>query len=448
MKDLSNGSIVNHILFMAAPIAFGMLTQIAYQLVDVYFVTKIGLVATAGVSVAGNVSIIVIGLTQVLGVGTAALVSHAVGRKDQEDANLTFNQSMMLSIVFGALTMTLAYVLIRPYLRSIATDAATIEAGVTFIYWVLPGFSLMFPWTVIGSALRGTGIVQPTIAIYMLSVVVNTVLAPILIAGWGTGVALGVKGAGLATSISIAIGAICLGLYFNRVERYVAVKPELMRPQLEQWRRILRVGLPAGAEFALSFLSVAVVYYVIRNFGASAQAGFGIGSRMLEIIVLPGIAIALAVGPIAGQNLGARKSERVRETFRKAALIGTTVMIMITVLLQWWPKTLVGMFNADASATSAAALFLQLRSWSFVAQCLVNTCSNMFQGLGNTVPSLISSGARFFAFSIPAVWLSVQPHFRIEQVWYLLNASVMLQATISLWLLHMEFKRRLPLVAG
>jgi Na+-driven multidrug efflux pump len=227
----------------------------------------------------------------------------------------------------------------------------------------------------------------------------------------------------------------------------MVIKPELMRPQLKQWRRILNIGLPAGAEFILTFLSVAVVYYVIRNFGASAQAGFGIGSRVLQVILLPGVAIALAVGPIAGQNLGAKNSERVKETFRKAAFIGAAAMSVIAIFLQWRPKALVGMFDADASAISVAALFLQLRSWGFVAQVLVNTCSNMFQGLGNTLPSLISSGTRFVVFSIPAVWLSVQPQFHIEQVWYLSNASVMLQAIVSLWLLRVEFQRRLPLIA-
>jgi putative MATE family efflux protein len=340
------------------------------------------------------------------------------------------------------------YTFIRPYLQSVAADEATISEGAKFMHWVLPGFALMFPMTTIGSALRGTGIVQPTIVIQMLTVVINAILAPILIAGWGTGVPLGVQGAGLASSISIVIGTVLLAVYFHRLEHFVAIKPELMKPLFPQWRRILNIGLPAGGEFALMFVFSAVVYYSIRNFGASAQAGFGIGSRVLQAIMLPAMAIAFAAGPIAGQNYGARNVERVRETFRKAAIIGTGAMILVTIFAQWRPQALVGMFKADQEAINVAALFLQLISWNFVAQGLIFTCSSMFQGLGNTVPSLISSATRVIVFAVPAIWLSTRPDFKIEQVWYLSIGSATLQALVSLTLLRMEFGKRLrPVVS-
>jgi putative MATE family efflux protein len=448
VKDLTKGSIVNHLLTMAAPVAIGMLTQIACQLIDLYFVTRVGVAATAGVSTAGNVVFIVAAITQVLGVGTVALVAHAVGRKDQADANLAFNQSMMLSAICGVIVVALLSVSLRPYLRSVAADAATIDAGATFILWMLPGYALTLPMTVLSSALRGTGIVRPTIVLWMLTVVINAILAPILIVGWGTGAALGVMGAGLATSISIVVGTIMLGIYFHRSQRYMTINWQLMYPRVKQWRRILTVGLPVGGEAALGFLFAVVVYYAIRDFGASAQAGYGIGSRILQTILLPGISIGFAAGPIAGQNCGANNTERVKETFRKAALIGTAVMIAIGILVQWQSKALVGVFDADASAIVVATVFLQLTSWTLVAEGLVYTCSSTFQGLGNTVPSLISSGICLLAFAVPVVWLSVQPTFHIEQVWYLWIAAVTLQAIVSLCLLRVEFRRRLQPIAA
>lgn len=443
MRDLTKDSIASHILIMAAPVAIGQITQIAYQLVDLYFVTRIGVAATAGVNAAGNTMLVISALIQVLGVGTVVLVAHAVGRKDHTDANLVFNQSMILSVVCGVITAALLCVFARSYLQSVSVDAATIDAGTAFILWMLPGYTLMLPMAAIASALRGIGIVQPTIAMYTLTLMINALLAPILIAGWGTGLALGVKGAGLATSISVFIGTVCLGAYFHHLQQHMIIQANLMRPNLKQWRRILSIGLPAGGEFALMFLSTAVAYYTIRNFGASAQAGFGIGSRVLQTILLPGLSIAFAAGPVAGQNFGARNSGRVKEAFRQAALIGTALMIATTILVQWQAKVLIAAFDADAAAINIAALFLQLMSWTFVAQGLVYTCSSMFQALGNTVPSLISSGTRFLVFAIPAIWLSMQPQFQIEQIWYISIAAVTLQAVISLGLLRAEFRRRL-----
>lgn len=445
MKDLTRGSISNHILLMSAPIALGMVTGLAYQLVNLYFISEVGPVATAGVNVAGNVIFIVSALTQVLGVGTAAAVSHAVGFARNADANLTFNQSLMLSSICGALIMLLLYTFVDPYMRLVAADTATIEAGRTYIHWALPGIALMCPWTVIGSTLRGTGVVKPTVAIYTLTVIVDAILAPILIAGWGTGVPLGIRGAGLAESISIIVGITSLSVYVHRAQQYLVINPKLMRPQLAQWRRILTIGLPAGTEFALTFLSTAVAYYAIRDFGASAQAGLGIGARIVQTVLMPGMAIAIAAGPIAGQNFGARNSERVKETFRNAALIGTAAMIITTVLLQWQSEALVSLFKVDAATIAVAVVFLQLRSWGFVSQGLGYVCTTMFQGLGNTVPSMISSGTRFAAFAIPVMWLSTQPRFRIEHVWYLWSASVTLQAALSLYFLRLEFRRKLRL---
>jgi putative MATE family efflux protein len=443
MKDLTQGSIARHVINMATPIAAGMIVQVLYQLIDLYFVSGLGSTAVAGVSAAGNATFIVLALTQVLGVGTVAVISHAVGRKDQADANLLFNQSLVLSGLCGVVVMLSGYLFTRIYMRSVAADLPTIEAGMTYMFWLLPGLALQFAAVAMGSALRGTGIVKPTMMVQMATVFINAVLAPVLIAGWGTGLPLGVAGAGLATSIAVAVGVAMLWIYFHRLEHYVAVDRSLQRPQRKQWNRILQIGLPSGGEFALMFLYTAISYYAIRNFGASAQAGFGIGSRVLQAIMLPAMAIAFGAGPIAGQNYGARNAERVRETFRQSALIGSAAMIAVTIFAQWRPEYFVGLFTKEPQALAVGTLFLRLISWNFVAQGLIFTCSSMFQGLGNTRPSLLSSCTRLVTYAVPAIWLSSRPDFRIEYVWYLSIATVTLQAVVSIVLLRREFKRRL-----
>jgi putative MATE family efflux protein len=443
MKDLTQDSISRHVVNMATPIAIGMIVQVLYQLIDLYFVSALGSTAVAGVSTAGNATFVVIALTQVLGVGTVAVISQAVGRKDRADANLVFNQSLVLSAVCGAVVLVGGYLLIGPYMASLAADAPTTAAGTTYMFWLLPGLALQFALIAMGSALRGTGIVKPTMTVQMATVGINVLLAPILIAGWGTGHPLGVAGAGLATSLAVAVGVAILWVYFHRLEHYVAVDRSLQRPQWQQWNRMLQVGLPSGGEFLLIFLYAGISYYAIRNFGASAQAGFGIGSRVLQAIMLPAMAIAFAAGPIAGQNFGARNPARVRETFRQAALIGSAAMLLVTIFAQWRPEYLVGLFTREPQALAVGTLFLKLVSWTFIAQGLIFTCSSMFQGLGNTRPSLLSSSTRLVTYAVPAIWLSGRADFRIEYVWYLSVATVTLQAVVSIVLLRFELGRRL-----
>lgn len=448
MKDLTKDSILRHILVMAAPVALSMFVQIAYQLVDLYFVARIGAAATAGINAAGTLVFIVGALIQILGIGTAVLVAQAAGRNDSLDARLIFNQALTLALVSSAVMVLVMLVCGDLYLQSIAADKPTIAAGATFLRWMLPGYALMLPMTVFASALRGAGAVQATVGIYAFTVIVNIILAPVLIAGWGTGVPLGVAGAGLSSTVGIAVGIVLLAVYFHRSQRWISVELTLMRPSRAACRRILFVGLPAAGEFILTFLSSSVVYYCIREFGADAQAGFGVGSRVVQTVLLPGMAIAFAVGPIAGQNFGARKSARVRETFSTAAVIASGATAIVTIIVQWRPVAMVALFGANPAALMFAAQYLQLVSWAFVAQSLVYVCSSMFQGLGNTTPALVSSGTRSLAFIVPAVWLSTRRNFEIEQIWYLFSASVVIQAAASLWLLRMEMNRRLFALAN
>jgi Na+-driven multidrug efflux pump len=234
-----------------------------------------------------------------------------------------------------------------------------------------------------------------------------------------------------------------LWMYFRKLEHYVGVDLAQLRPRLRQWTRILNVGLPAGGEFAIIFIWMGVIYYALRDFGAAAQAGFGIGTRVLGLIQMPALAIALAAGPIAGQNFGAGNGARVKETFIKAAVIGTVVMIAFTIVAQWRPGLLLGGFASDRQTLAVATLFLQMVSLNLVAQGLNFVCSSMFQGLGNTKPVLLSSSSRLITYALPVLWLSARPGFRIEYVWYLSNLTTMLQAALSLWLLHLEFRKRL-----
>ena len=440
MKDLTQGSIVSHILTMAPPIFAGMIMMMLCGLIDLYFVSGLGDAAIAGVSAGGNAGFLINALMQVLSVGTVALIAHAVGRKDRADANLVFNQALVLSAACGLSTLVAGWILARPYMCSVAADDATIEA---YLIWFMPALSLQFALLVMASALRGTGIVRPTMIVQTLALAVNIMLAPVLIVGWGTGYPLGVAGAGLASSIAVLFGVLLLWIYFHRLERYVGVNRRLLRPQVRQWKRILNIGLPAGGELAIIFTYMAVIYYALRDFGPAAQAGFGIGSRVIGLIQVPALSIAFAAGPIAGQNFGAGNSARVRETFRKVALLGSAVMLAITLLSQWKPAALLGGLARDPETMAVAVLFLQMVSLNLVAQGLIFVCSSMFQGLGNTRPVLWSSGARLITYALPIIWLSTQSGFRIEHVWYLSIATTTLQAALSLWLLRQEFRKRL-----
>ena len=233
-------------------------------------------------------------------------------------------------------------------------------------------------------------------------------------------------------------------MYFLAGDRYAQLDVTQMAPQREPIMRLLRIGLPAGAEFLLLFILTGLMYFMIRPFGAAAQAGYGLGARVMQSIFLPAMAVAFAASPVAGQNVGAGNSARVRETFRMAALIGSGVMLVATIIAQTQSDSVLALFTKEPQVIAVGATFLHVASFNFISQGLIFTCSGMFQAIGNTIPSLISGATRLTIFALPALWISRQAGFTLQQVWWLGVITVTVQMALSVLLLRREMARRLP----
>ncbi len=443
MRDLTSGSIPRHLLGMAAFIGVGLIAQTLYFLVDLYFVARLGGAAIAGVSSAGTSTFLTMAAAQLVAVGSLSLIAQAVGRRDDADAQLVFDQALSLSLVMAAAAALVGYGVGLGAVRRLGADPATGANAAAYLAAFLPSLVLMFPMAVIGSALRAAGVVGAPMVIQSLSVLLNAALAPVLILGLGIGHPLGVAGAGLASSIATMVAAIAYVLMFNRLQQKLHLASGALRPQPAIWRRIAGVGLPASGEFLMMFLINGAVFWLIRGFGAPAQAGFGIAARLMQAIFLPAMAVAFAAAPIAGQNFGAGNAERVRATFRTSATIGSAMMLALTLLCQVRPELLIAPFTSDPAVIAVAVGYLRVSSWNFVAIGLVFACSGMFQALGDTRPSLISSAGRAVTFIVPAVVLSGLPGFALHDVWVLSVISVTLQALTSLWLLRRLLDRKL-----
>jgi putative MATE family efflux protein len=444
MRDLTQGAIWRHLIGMAMFIGVGLVVNTLYMLIDLYFVSRLGKQAVAGVASAGSAMYITMSVAQLVGVGSLSLVSHAVGRKDQADAQLVFEQALSMALLIAVLFLVVGYGVGGWAVSRIASDAETARDARIYLFYYLPALATMFPSAALGSALRASGVVGIPMILQSSTVVINAILAPVLIMGFGTGHPLGVMGAGLASAIAALLGLVALGAMFNRAQNYMRLHSSL-HPKWEVWKRITAIGLPATGEFALIFITTAVAYWSIRRFGPQAQAGYGIGARTMQAIFLPAMAVAFATGPIAGQNFGARHAQRVRDTFRHAAIMGAGIMLTLTLFCQISPHILVQPFSSDPAVIDVATEFLRIASWNFVAVGLTFCCSGMFQALGNTKPALLSSGSRLLTYVVPAIWLAGQPWAVLHDFWYLSVASITVQALASYLLLRRQLHHKLQL---
>jgi len=447
MQDLTTGSLSRHLLKTSSFMLIAMVFQTLYVLIDLYWVARLGTDAVAAVAVSGNLMFLVLAATQMLGVGTTTLVSHAVGRKEHDTARLVFNQSLGLAATLGVLFFAIALMLRLPYAASLSADADTASLANAYLAWFIPSLALQFPLVAMAAAMRGTGNFKPGMIVQSATIIINIVLAPILIFGWIFGVRLGVGGAALATLIAIVAGNVWMALYFVRENSYLTFATAQMPPQRHLWTKMLKVGLPAGAEFGMMTVYLLVVYMVSRPFGASAQAGFGIGMRIIQACFMPVVALGFAVAPVAGQNFGARRAERVKQTFYVAAGMATAGMILVFLASQVAAQSMMRVFTNEAAVVAVGEEYLRIVSWSYIASGIIFVASSMFQAMGNTIPSLVSSFTRIVGTAIPVMFLSRMPGFTLRWVWLLSAVTIFAQLTISLLLLRREFRRRLAFAA-
>jgi putative MATE family efflux protein len=443
VQDLTTGSVTRHLLKTTSFMLVTMEFQTLYFLVDLYWVGRLSKEAVAAVSVGGTLMFVVLAITQMLAVGATTLISHATGQKNRDRALLVFNQALVLSAVVGTIFFVVAMVVRTPFARALSADLGTARLAGDYLLWFIPAMALQFPLVTMAATLRGTGNFKPGMLVQTATVILNMVLAPFLIFGWVTGHPLGVAGAALATFIAIVVGTVWLSFFFRARNSYLEFMTADWKPHPGLWAGMLKIGLPAGAEFALVGVYLFVVYVVIRPFGAAAQAGFGIGLRIIQAGFMPVVALGFAVAPVAGQNFGARLPDRVRETFRSAVIGAGAIMLLFALLCHVAPEAMIRLFTSDPQVVAVGDEYLRIVSWSYVASGVAFVCSSMFQAMGNTWPSLIGSGVRVSLAVVPALFLARLPGFQLHWVWYLAVTATTVQALLVLLLVRPEFRARL-----
>jgi putative MATE family efflux protein len=443
MHDLTTGSITRHLLKTASFMLVTMVFQTLYMLVDLYWVGHLGKEAVAGVSVAGNLMFIVLAVTQMLAVGTTTTVAHAAGQRDRARARAMFKQSLLLAAIVGGAFVVIAGISARAYVNVLAADAPTAAAAIDYLRWFIPAMGLQFGIVAMTAALRATGLFKPGMIVQSATIIINVILAPMLMFGWPVGPALGVTGTALATFVAVLVGTAWLSLYFLPQDAFLRFERGGWSPHPEAWRRMLSIGLPAGAEFALMGVYLFIVYVVSRPFGAAAQAGFGIGLRVFQALFMPIVALAMSAAAIAGQNVGAGKGDRVRQTFQVAEALAVGCALILVILCHIAPAALVRVFSDDAQVVAVGEEYLRIVGWNFIAAAAVFVAASMFQAIGNTMPSLVASVVRLVAIGVPVVLLARLPGFELRWVWYLTIAATALQLVLALALLRREFRLRL-----
>ena len=390
---------------MALPMIVSMLVQALYNVVDSIYVSRISESAVTALSLAFPVQNMQIGFAVGIGVGINALLSKSLGEGDQEAANRTAGNGMILMFITTAAFMLFGIFGVRPFYEVQSNVAETVEGGIAYTriccLFVFGSFMQIYAERL----LQSTGRTVLSMVTQATGAITNIILDPIFIFGWFGLPAMGMAGAAIATVIGQWIAAL-LGLYFNEYHnpevqfgrRYTKLDGQIVKA-------ILTVGIPSIIMNAIGSVMNFGMNQILQGFTETATGVFGIYFKIQSFFFMPLFGLNGATISIIAFNYGARKPERIVRTLKLSCGAGLTLMVTGLLVFQFAPDLLLGMFNPTEEFLVIGRACLRTISWSFPVAAVCIILSASFQALGNGIYATITSICRQMVVLLPAAYL-------------------------------------------
>ena len=441
---MTHGPLARNLFAVAWPVMLSFMLQVCYNLVDAFWLGKLGKSALAAPTITMHVLFIGMSLAMGLGAGGTTLVSQFRGAKRFDEMRHAGGQTALLLSGVGLVVGALGIIFAAPILRLLHTPPDAFGETLAYLRWISGGMPLMFLFFVYQSIHMGMGDSVGPLQINVVSVAINVILDPILIFGFGPIPPMGVVGAALATVLarSIASG---LGIYrLLSGSRGFKLHVADMLPNRRLMTKILRVGAPMSLGQAGTALGFTLLIGIVNTFGSAVTAAFGVGHRIIHLAMIPAMGLSQANAAAVGQNLGAGRADRSAASTRVAlALIGT-ILLPITAITFFYGAAISRIFISDPEVVSYGRELFRITSPSVFAFGFVMVLHGSFTGSGHTVPVMVLNIARLWVLRIPAAYLlSKVLGFGPTGLWWAMFISNTVTAVAgAIWFSLGTWKRR------
>ena len=382
-----------------------MISISLYHLVDTFWVAKLGYQAIAAVTIVFPYFILVIAVGVGTGVGASALASRRFGERNVEATNRVAGQVFLLSGLLGVISVVVAGFFAEPILTLCGATPDIMDMATEYLVifgWATP--FILFRLMTRNIFLASGDAVKPMI-FTIVGTVINVILDPFLIFGWGPFPEMGVGGAALATAIASLLSA-GLSFYYIMAHRSVyRLKLRHFGPDLPIVRDIYRVGLPSILMEVTESVVFALFNYVLSRFGSVALAAIGIAMRVSDLAFMPIIGVAHGLLPIVGFSLGARLRDRLWGAVRLASLGLAVLLGVATIVLEIFTPQAIAVFSNDPELLEIAIPGMRIFMSTLILIGPVVMFITTFQGLGKGSTAMVLSLARQFIFFVPALFI-------------------------------------------
>jgi putative MATE family efflux protein len=358
-NDLTHGSITSHLIKLSIPAAMGMIFNTLYNLTDFWFAGMVSDQALAGVSIAGSVFFMIIGIGAGMQTGTTAMIANEVGAGRQDGVRNWLNQALGLGIVVACLCLVIGLWLAADLIRFLGAEADVEPAAQLYTNIVLVG-NITFVLTAVASgALMALGDTISTRNALAIGFFANFALNPLLTFGLG----LGVAGLALSTVLIKAISGFYLLMVLRRRLNYTP----LPGFDFSYWKELLHQVLPASFNMMTIILGGFISVSFIGRFGSDHVAGYAVGLRLEQVLLLPALGLNSAVMAIVGQNHGAGQPARALEAYKQALLIGVAFAIVCIPVMVFLSPPMMSVFSDNADVIATGSTYLRIDAIAFFA---------------------------------------------------------------------------------
>jgi putative MATE family efflux protein len=418
-RDLTRGSLHRAIWYLAPAMMLEMGVLNVAQVLDAYWVGRLGSAALAAVTICTTVRWVLNSMANGLGTGGMAVVARRIGARDEEAAGQAAGQTILLGLVASLLLSGLGLALARPLLVILGAGAEVLPLGVAYLQVALIGISTLVLSFVINSMLRGAGEARWSMRVLILSTATTVLLEPVLIFGLGPLPPLGVVGSAWAFVLGYAAGLILQVVILVQGRARFRIHLRYLRPDLPLLAQIVRIALPSTVQMTLRSSSRLAILALVGLYGTFAMAGYGVANRLLLIALIPCFGLGNTASTLVGQNLGARQPERSEQSAWWVSTYAAGYMAVAAAVLTAFAPALISLFDPTPQVVAFGTECVRVVAWSEVAAAVGAVLARSFGGAGNTLPAMNINLLSLWGVEVVLAWtLSRGLGLGVAGVWW------------------------------
>ncbi|MBN1445399.1 MAG: MATE family efflux transporter [Candidatus Omnitrophica bacterium] len=444
-NNLTEGPILQSLLTISLPIIFANFLHTAYQLTDTFWVGRLGTAAIAAVSISFPVIFLIVAMGGGLSIAGTILVAQYKGKNDKRAVDHVTAQTLLTVFTVSAALACIGFFLSPHVIRLLGAEKEVFASAVSYMKISFAGIIFMFTFMVFQSLMRGVGDVKTPMYIILGTVLLNLIVDPLFIMGYGFVPAMGVSGAALATIVSQGIAAV-IGMYLMlRKKRQIHLHLRDMKPDFPLIKKMLALGMPSSVEHSTVALGMNFIIFLVTGFGTTVLAAYGIGHRIFGFVIIPTLGLSMATSALVGQNIGAGKIERAERIVRMAVSVGFVTLTLIGVLMFLFAEQLSAIFiPGEFETIRMSAQFLRIMALTFGFIGIHHVLNGAFIGSGNTFTSMALSIISLWLLRFPlSYFLSRHTGLREMGIWIAFPATNVLTALITaIWFSRGTWKKR------